>query len=741
MKMPDSAETDSRSDSSPTADLDAIARLQALGALRLPEGSPLSPVLGEIVDAAIAIAGADFGSIQILDRETGTLRIAAHRGFPQWWVDFWEAVPAGRGSCGAALERGERVVVEDVEQSPLFVGTEALAIQRRAGVRAVQSTPLITRSGALIGMFSTHYRRPVRPDAGVIALLDLLARQAADIVDRAAVERERREMERRYIAIFRTSPLAIALSRMPDATLVDVNDAFLELFECTREEVVGKGSVDLGITDTDARARVRELLSADGVVRGFECTRRTRAGARRVLSLYITWVDIGWGKHVLTEVIDITAQKESEEAQRRLSKELAALNRELEQRVAERTSDLLHARQAAEAASAAKSEFLSSMSHELRTPMNAVLGFAQLLQRDRRRPLDERQLERVEHILRGGEHLLRLIDDVLDLAKIESGRLTISLEPVCLRSVLDEVLATLEPLAARMEITLLGPAPADLPRVTADRTRLTQILVNLGSNAIKYGKRGGRAEIAVRRTGDHVRITVTDDGIGIAAGRADMVFEPFQRAGQENGPIEGTGIGLAITRRLAEMMAGTVGFESEVDRGSAFWVELPVASAGAEDASEREVTRAAPRAAAAMRHKIVCIEDNPASVAFIEALVDDLDGVELVTAPNAELGLELIRAHRPTVVIMDINLPGMSGFDAVRHLRASPDTREIPVVGLSAAALRADTDKALRAGFTRYLTKPVKVDELSSALEQLLRWADTSSRDRNDACIEEPHGT
>ena len=241
----------------------------------------------------------------------------------------------------------------------------------------------------------------------------------------------------------------------------------------------------------------------------------------------------------------------------------------------ERTEELGHAREVAEAASAAKSEFLSSMSHELRTPLNAILGFAQLLERDRKQPLTERQLERLGHVMRGGEHLLRLIDDVLDLSRIEAGRVAISAEPVGVAEVLNEVAHTLEPMANRAQIELSIPStPADLPRVIADRTRLSQILMNFGSNAIKYGKPNGHVSFRTEVGESAVRVTVVDDGIGIPDDKRDKVFEPFQRAGQEAGPIEGTGIGLTISKRLAEMMRATVGFVSEVGRGSEFWIDL-----------------------------------------------------------------------------------------------------------------------------------------------------------------------
>ncbi|MDB4988894.1 MAG: hypothetical protein JWN04_4072 [Myxococcaceae bacterium] len=388
----------------------------------------------------------------------------------------------------------------------------------------------------------------------------------------------------------------------------------------------------------------------------------------------------------------------------------------------ERETELRVAQLVAERASAAKSEFLASMSHELRTPLNAILGFAQLLQRDKRTPLTDRQRDKVNHVLKGGEHLLRLIDDVLDLARIEAGRVTISLEPVNVAEVLREVQTTLEPMATSPEVDLsidTASAPAHV-HVLADRVRFAQVLMNYGSNAIKYGKKRGQVRFAVSEPREGiVRVSVIDDGLGIAAAQQGKLFEPFQRAGQELGPIEGTGIGLMICKRLANIMGAEVGFASELGLGSEFWIELPVHAAAEQPVLQASVEAERESAVSGVRRLVVYIEDNPSNIAFMRDVMEELRHVELMTAHTAEIGIELVRARLPDVVLMDINLPGMNGIEATQKLREWPETRDIPVVALTAAALLRESQRKDISVFDRYLTKPLKVDELTATLEEL----------------------
>jgi PAS domain S-box-containing protein len=385
--------------------------------------------------------------------------------------------------------------------------------------------------------------------------------------------------------------------------------------------------------------------------------------------------------------------------------------------------ELRDARATADAASRAKSDFLSSMSHELRTPLNAILGFAQLLKRDKKEPISARHGERVDQILRGGDHLLRLIDDILDLSRIEAGGLSISTEPVSVIEVLAEVKATLDPMAARQGLSIeIEASPEEMPMVLVDRTRFAQILMNFGSNAVKYNQPSGKVTFAVTtpRT-DYLRVTVRDTGMGIPREKQDKLFQPFQRAGQETGPIEGTGIGLVITKRLAEMMQGGVGFRSVMGEGSQFWVDVPIHESQTRSSAPLAVhVELSQRILGEGRRLVLYVEDNPANVTFMKDLISVFENIDLLTAPTAEIGVDLAREHGPEVILMDINLPGMSGLDALRALREHSETKDVPVIALTAAASERDKQRGIQAGFYRYITKPVKVDELLRALEELL---------------------
>ena len=385
-----------------------------------------------------------------------------------------------------------------------------------------------------------------------------------------------------------------------------------------------------------------------------------------------------------------------------------------------RRDELERARDAAEQANRAKSDFLSSMSHELRTPLNAILGFAQILEQSRKEPLSEKQKKHVSRILSGGKHLLALINDILDLAKIEEGKMSLSLEPVNTHALLEDCLHTTRSLADPKGITVSCPAcaMADLPWIKADLTRTRQVLLNLMSNAVKYNRPEGSVTVTAELRGQTLRISVEDTGLGIPSDQQDKLFQPFSRLGHENSGIEGTGIGLTITKRLIEQMGGAIGFSSTAGEGSVFWVDLPRGDKGT-GAVVLDGERALAEGNATAALSVLYVEDNPANVAFMEIALEDVEGYTLTTAHTAELGVEMARANPPDLILMDINLPGMDGFGALKALKADPRTAAIPVIALSADAMPATIRRGEEAGFAAYLTKPVQIQLLIETFQRV----------------------
>jgi PAS domain S-box-containing protein len=384
--------------------------------------------------------------------------------------------------------------------------------------------------------------------------------------------------------------------------------------------------------------------------------------------------------------------------------------------------DLRAARDEAERANRAKSEFLSAMSHELRTPLNAILGFGQLLASDPAFPLPERQQAQVQEIVRAGAHLLELINDVLDLARVEAGKQPISIEPVRVAPLVDECLALLRPQAQQRGIRLDAAAPQGCHCfVAADRTRLKQVLLNLLSNAVKYDRDGGRVQVACGADGDAVRITVSDSGPGLDAERRERLFNSFERLGAEDGPIPGAGIGLVLSKRMVELMHGSLGLDSEPGRGSTFWLLLPRAQPPAVPAAMAPAAvalQASPHDAGT--NTVLYIEDNPVNVLLMEAMLEREPGVRLLTALEPEGGLKLAFSEQPALILLDIQLPGIDGFEVLRRLRAAASTRATPVIAISANAMPADIRQGMEAGFDAYLTKPLEVEQLRTTVRQAL---------------------
>jgi PAS domain S-box-containing protein len=401
----------------------------------------------------------------------------------------------------------------------------------------------------------------------------------------------------------------------------------------------------------------------------------------------------------------------------------------LDQALQDKNAELESAKVVAEKANLAKSDFLSSMSHELRTPLSAILGFAQLMESGSPSPTAS-QKRSIDQILQGGWYLLELINEILDLALIESGKLSLSLEPISLAEVLYECQDMIEPQAQKRGISVAFPR-FDIPYVVqADRTRMKQVFINLLSNAIKYNKAGGSVVVDhLTSTPGRIRICVKDSGEGLSADKLAQLFQPFNRLGQEANGEEGTGIGLVTTKRLIELMGGSIGAESTVGTGSVFWIELNL-STERQPAPGKAISSAATHAPIqtdASLRTLLYVEDNPANLMLIEDLIARRSDIRLLSARDGNRGIEIARTSRPNVILMDINLPGISGIKALRILADDPSTAHIPVIALSANAMPRDIQKGLEAGFFRYLTKPIKVNELMETLDIALEHAKAQS--------------
>ncbi|CAH1072060.1 hybrid sensor histidine kinase/response regulator [Candidatus Nitrotoga sp. 1052] len=513
------------------------------------------------------------------------------------------------------------------------------------------------------------------------------------------IERKQAEEALRIAAVAFESQESLMITDA-DGVILRVNKAFTETTGYTAEEAVGQtpNLFQSGLYDADFYHTMWKTIQLTGTWHGEVW------GQRKSGELYPKWLTISAVKgedgavtHYVGSDIDIT--------------------------------ELSNAKIAAEKANRAKSEFISSMSHELRTPLNAILGFAQLLEQGSPAPTPT-QMIRLKEILRGGWYLLDLINEILDLASIESGKLSLSPECVPLQEILLECKTMMEPQAEQRDIQLNFPQLDHSLFVYADRTRVKQVLINLLSNAIKYNCEHGTVEVTCSANAlKHVRISVKDTGEGLPPEQFAQLFQPFNRLGQESSAVEGTGIGLVVSKQLIEQMGGNIGVESTVGAGSVFWIELPVTDELqlAEVRSE-SVTLATKIHDPSQQRTLMYIEDNPANLSLVEHIIESRPDIRLLSAMNGNVGIELAGAHLPDVILMDINLPGISGADVLRILRSDPLTKHIPIIALSANAMPHDIANAMEAGFFRYLTKPIKFNELMSAIDEALGLAEARSK-------------
>ena len=588
-------------------------------------------------------------------------------------------------------------------------GFEALVFKASRGIEDIYELTYIRKDGSRFpAVVSVTALRDDR--GGIIGYLLI----GTDNTARKQVEADQKKLDQRlrdqqfYTRSLIESNIDALMTTDPLGIITDVNKQMEALTGCTRDELIGAPSKNY-FTDPERAEAAIKLVLSEKKVTDYELTARARDGKKTEVSYNATtFYDRDRTlQGVLAVARDVTERKRNEQA-------LQETNVELES-----------AKSAAEQANLAKSDFLSSMSHELRSPLNAILGFAQLIISDSPPPTPS-QTASIDQILQAGWHLLKLINEILDLSVIESGKVSLSTEAVSLAEVMSECQAMMEPQAQQLGINMTFPRFDNPFFVSADRTRLKQIVINLLSNAIKYNKEQGTVVVDCATSAPGLtRISVKDSGAGLSPEKLAQLFQPFNRLGQEAGGVAGTGIGLVVTKRLAELMGGVLGVESIAGAGSVFWCELISCAAPqlVVESGEAAALDVPTVATGARRLTLLYVEDNQANMKLVEQLIARRPDLRLLTAVNGTLGIEVARTSQPTMILMDINLPGISGVEALKVLRGDPATAHIPVVALSANAMPRDIEKGLQAGFFRYLTKPIKINEFMHTLDAALEFA------------------
>jgi signal transduction histidine kinase/AmiR/NasT family two-component response regulator len=536
---------------------------------------------------------------------------------------------------------------------------------------------------------------------------------------------------RRQKALLKTGALQYAILTSANFSIIATDETgIIQLFNVGAERMLGYAAAEVvnRISPSDihdplevaARARALSLELATPIAPGFEAL--AFKASRGIEDVYeLTYICKDGSR--FPAIVSITALRD--DYGDLIGYLLIGSDNSVRKRV---EVELNHAMAAAEKANHAKTDFLSGMSHELRTPLNAILGFAQLMESGSPPPTLP-QKRNLDQILKAGWYLLELINEILDLALIESGKLTLSREAVSLVEVMLECRAMIEPQAQKRGISMTFPRFDTACFVKADRTRVKQVLINLLFNAIKYNKAGGAVavEFALKPAG-MIRISIRDSGAGLTPEQVAQLFQPFNRLGKEASAEEGTGIGLVVSKRLIDLMGGSIGADSTVGTGSVFWIELSLTQAP--QLAVRDADRAAlappeiPHGAPV--RTLLYVEDNPANLELVEQLIARRPDLRLLSAAEGNLGIEFARAYQPEVILMDINLPGISGIEVMKILHADPATAHIPIVALSANAVPRDIERGMEAGFFNYLTKPIKVNEFMEALDAALEHARTA---------------
>ena len=681
-------------------DNDALSRLTRASS-RLWQIGNLRDGVEEILAASMSLLAADMGTIQLFDPRLNALEIVGHRGFEADFLDYFRLVGADHFSaCGRALQSGERIVVEDIELDPEFVSLRDVA--QKAGYRSVQATPLLSRDRAPLGVIATHYRFPHRPDPDDLRELDLYVHHAIGFIERTRLESNLRVSEARLGAIVDSSDDAI-VSKTLEGIITSWNAGAQTLFGYSSDEAVGQSILMIVPPERhDEEAHILSRLRKGERINHFETVRLTKDGRRVEISLSVSPVRDPMGTIVGASKIarDITEKK-------RLDRDREAL---LE---AER-----NARHEAQRINSLKDEFLTTLSHELRTPLSAILGWAQMMGLGTMTLDDMKEAGRV--IERNSRIQKQLIDDLLDMSRIISGKLRLDLQQLDPVAFIDAAIETIRPSAAVKDIRIEKILDPVAGTISGDPARLQQVVWNLLSNAVKFTPKGGKVQIRLERVNSHLEVSVSDTGAGIDPAFAPHLFERFRQGdASTTRKFGGLGIGLAIVKEIVELHGGRVRAESSgQDQGSSFIVSLPLLLLK----TPKDSARICPTAPSALPLdaglmdlsglKVLFVDDEPDARELVRRLLVEC-GADVTIAHNATEALDLIGRIRPEVLISDIGMPEMDGYELLRRLRASSDpSARTPAIALTAFARSEDRTRALRAGYIHHISKPIEPSEL-----------------------------
>lgn len=685
------------------AELADTRQLQQVSS-RLIQEDDMNALYGQILDAAKAVMHSDMASLQMLDPVRNELKLLAHKGFDPASAVFWEWVsPTSGSSCGGALHKAAREIVRDVELCDYVQGTEDLDFFRLSGIRGVQSTPLLSRSGHLVGMISTHWKKPHEPGERELQLLDVIARQAADLLERRKAQESLRESEERFRAIISQTVVGIEHADL-NGKIKFTNRKLAEMLGYSDDELAGLTVRDVTYSeDVDEHMERLEQLAATGLP--FQIDKRL---IRKDGSTFWSSVSVsalrdanGQPESAIAVVIDITERKRAEaEREVILGREQAA-------------------RAEAEQANRLKDEFLATVSHELRSPLNSIFGWVRLLQSA---SLNEVETHRaLDTIERGARSQAQLIEDLLEVSRIITGKMRLNIQQVDLPGTVTAAIDSIRPTAQAKGVRIEPRIDPFAGPVSGDEERLQQVVWNLLSNAVKFTREGGRVSVILQRINSHVEIVVSDTGQGISPEFLPHVFERFKQASA--GSVRkygGLGLGLAIVRHLVELHGGAVFAESEgEDEGATFRVRLPVMQQRESRVDSDFPYAVQPEMQIALNGISVLIVDNDTEARLLLRAIIEKCGATVHTACSAEEGRDLLGKEKIDVIVSDIEMPDEDGYSFIRSVRAITDLKRVPAVALTAYARSQDRKRTLLEGFQFHLSKPVEPAELTAVIKSL----------------------